>query len=77
MNNRARCSVRVALISLNEVAPCNHEETDTRLFLHAKNATEDGSRGVVIKASDTNVVVIAVSVMSSFRRVACNTCGLP
>ena len=28
-------------ISLDGVAPCNQQEADTRLFLHAKNAVEE------------------------------------
>ena len=36
------------------------EEADTRLILHAKHAAETGSNSVVIRSSDTDVVVLAV-----------------
>lgn len=44
------------------VSPCNHEEADTRLFLHARHAALGGSRSINIVSSDTDVVVIGVSV---------------
>lgn len=44
------------------VSPCNHEEADTRLFLHAKHAALGGSRSINIVSSDTDVVVIGVAV---------------
>ena len=37
-------------IGLDEVAPYTHEEADMRLFLLAKNATEEGSIVVMIKS---------------------------
>ena len=49
--------------SLDAVAPCSHEEADTRVFVHARDATSKGSKSITIKANDTNVVVIAVSTM--------------
>ena len=30
-------------ISLHDVVPCMHEEADTRIFVHARHATEEGS----------------------------------
>lgn len=45
------------------VSPCNHEETDTRMFLHAKHAALGGSRSINIVSSDTDVVVIGVAVL--------------
>ena len=42
--------------------PCNHEEADTRIFLHVRNAVATGGhKQVIIKANDTDVLVIAVS----------------
>ena len=40
---------------------CSHEEADSRIFVHAKYAAENGSKAIMIKANDTDVVVIAVS----------------
>ena len=40
---------------------CNHEESDTRFFLHAKNVAEEGYEAIVIISEDTYVFVLAVS----------------
>ena len=50
-------------INLAGVAPCSHEESDTRIFVHDRHATEAGSKAIMVKASDTDVLVIAVSVL--------------
>ena len=44
------------------IAPCTHEEADTRMFLHAKHAAIGGSKSINIVSSDTDVVVIGVAV---------------
>ena len=44
--------------------PCNHEEADTQIFLHVRNAVATGGhKQVIIKANDTDVLVIAVSML--------------
>ena len=48
-------------ISLKGVAPCSQEEADTRIFVHARQAEAEGSKVIMIKACDTDVLVIAVS----------------
>ena len=50
-------------ISVEGLTHCNHEEADTRIFLHSKHAAADGNNTIIIKASDTDVLVIAVSVL--------------
>lgn len=45
--------------------PCNHEEADTRLMVHALDASMSGHRRVKIRSNDTDVVVLAVSVVNS------------
>ena len=40
---------------------CDHEEADTRMFLHAKHAANSSSQ-VVIKSQDTDVFVLALDV---------------
>ena len=42
-------------------APCNHEQADTCMFLHAKHAALGGIKSVNIVSSDTYVVVIGVA----------------
>lgn len=50
-----------ATIDANSLSPCNHEEADTRIFLHAKHIVECGHRKVVIQTVDTDVVIIGIS----------------
>lgn len=42
---------------------CTHEEADTRMFLHAAYAAKQGFTDAIINSSDTDVVVIAASVI--------------
>ena len=56
-------------INTEGLMPCNHEEADTRIFVHVKHAVVEGITSVMIKANDTDVLVIAVSVFSSLRRL--------
>ena len=44
-----------------KMSPCSHEEVDTRIFLHTKDAVEKGLTRVVLKATDTDIVVIGVA----------------
>ena len=55
---------------MDGLAPCCHEEADTRIFVHARNATEEGSKVLMIKANDTDVLVIAISVLSALSAAA-------
>ena len=47
-------------VPLDEISPCNHEEGDTRIFVHLLHASNDFS-SVVIKTVDTDIVVLAIS----------------
>ena len=38
---------------------CRHEEADTRLFLHARHASQNGHQSILIKSSDTDVEILA------------------
>ena len=38
---------------LDDIAPRNHEEADSRLMLHAPNFTKHGHRGILIRSVDT------------------------
>ena len=50
-------------ISLEGLTHCNHEKADTRVFLHSKHAAADGNKSIMIKASATDVLVIAISIL--------------
>ena len=43
---------------------CSHEEADTRLLFHAFHAYNQGYRKLMVCATDTDVVVIAIAVAS-------------
>ena len=55
--------------SLEELAPCTHEEADTRIFLHAWHAAKEGYKSVLVDANDTDIVVIAISMMPSLTAI--------
>ena len=54
-------------ISFSEITPCSHEEADTRIFVHARHAAKEGNRVIMIKANDTDVLVIAVTVFPTLQ----------
>ena len=47
------------------LAPCDHEEADTRIFLHVQDASKEGNRRVLVRTVDTDVVVLAVSLFNT------------
>ena len=40
---------------------CNHEEADTRIFIHVEHASARGLKKVLISTVDTDVVVLAIA----------------
>ena len=46
---------------MTSLAPCTHEEADTRLFLHAGDAVRKGYRKLYIRTVDNDVVVLAIT----------------
>ena len=44
--------------------PCNHEEFDTRVMLHAANAVSNGYKRILIIANDTDIIVLGISFFS-------------
>lgn len=45
------------------LAPCTHEEADSRMFVHVLDATNHGCRRVMIRTVDTDVLVLAISAL--------------
>ncbi len=43
------------------LAPCTHEQADTRILLHLEDAVRHGNTKVSIRTVDTDVVVLAVA----------------
>ncbi len=60
---KGETTISKQLVSLDEMAPCTHEEADTRIFVHARQATADGIKVLMINANDTDVIVIAISAL--------------
>ena len=56
-------------ISLEGVSPCSHEEADTRIFVHARHAAQEGRTSLLVKACDTDILVIAISVMPTLHAI--------
>lgn len=53
--------------NLDSLDKCSHEEADSRIFVHARHATADGSKSITIKANDTDILVIALSIFPSLQ----------
>ena len=58
VNDKSICNRE---LNMENLSPSNHEESDTRIFLHVKNAAEMNHQEISIRTVDTDVVVIAVS----------------
>jgi hypothetical protein len=52
------------LQDLHTLAPCSHEEADSRMILHVSHAAQHGHQQILIRTVDTDVVVLAVSAIS-------------
>lgn len=52
-------------VDMGVLAPCTHEEADTRLMVHALDASSRGHRRIKIRSNDTDVVVLAISVANA------------
>ena len=46
---------------ISHLAPCDHEEADTRMILHVADVVNDGHQKVLLRTVDTDVVVLAVA----------------
>ena len=44
------------------LAPCNHEEADSRMMLHVAHAAQHDHHHILVRTVDTDVVVLAVMV---------------
>ena len=48
-------------LNRNQLAPCNHEEADTRIFVHIKDRASQGHKVIIVVTVDTDVVVLIIS----------------
>ena len=49
-------------VNVDALQPCTHTEADTLIFLHLKDATENGHKIIKVRTVDTDVVILAISV---------------
>ena len=49
------------------MTPCRYEEADTHIFVHARDAVMEGHKVFMIKANDTDIIVIAISTLPSLQ----------
>lgn len=57
--NEVLCSANIS--DIRGIAPCSHEEADTRMFLHLADTVKKGFSRVTIRTVDTDVLVLAVA----------------
>ena len=50
-----------SLVETEGLTSCNHEEADTRIFIHVKHPSARGLKKVLIKTVDTDVVVLVIA----------------
>ena len=52
-------------MELPVLQPCIHEEADTRIMVHVLDASLSGHKRIKIKSNDTDVIVLAISVVNT------------
>lgn len=53
----------------SNMAPCNHEEADSRIMVHIADAVSQGCHKILVRTVDTDVVVLAVATVQSLENV--------
>ncbi|CAH3124044.1 unnamed protein product [Porites lobata] len=52
----------------NKLSLCSHEEVETRIMVHITDAVQDGHQSVMIRSTDTDVVVLTVAAVATLDR---------
>ena len=47
--------------NIGRLAPCNHEEADTRMLLHAADAVQCSFTKILLRTVDTDVLILAIA----------------
>lgn len=63
-------------VCTNEVTSCSHEETNTGIVIHARHGAGRGSRITMVKKSNTDILLIAVTVLLVLWRSVCSSSKL-
>ena len=50
-----------SLADISFLAPCNHEEADSRMILHVADAARKGLKTCMVRTSDSDVLVLAIA----------------
>ncbi|KAI8481116.1 hypothetical protein Bbelb_411300 [Branchiostoma belcheri] len=59
----------VAPRDTSRIAPCNHEEADSRIMVHVADAAAEGFRKIMVRTVDTDVVVLAVAAVQQLGEI--------
>ena len=57
-------------INLAELELCSHEETDSRIFFHARYAAGQGSLSIIVKTSDKDILIIGLGIFETLQSMA-------
>ena len=60
------CSNKPTL-NMDLLSPSNHEEADTRSFLHSKHISTNGSKKITIKTVNTDVLILSISILHKLK----------
>ena len=55
------CASSSTVADVGALIPCTHQEANTRIFLHVTEAASAGHRRVIVRTTDSDVVVLSVS----------------
>ena len=61
------CITSPSNVDVSAVAPCTQEEADSRIFLHVAAAASAGHRSIIIRTTDSDVVVLGVAAYVSLK----------
>ena len=53
--------------NMGRLAPCNHEEANTRMLLHAADAVQCGFTKILLHSVDTDVLILAVAFVEKLK----------
>ena len=61
------CIASGQINDMDGLTPCNHEEADTRVFIHVANLVLNGHFKLLIKTVDTDVMILAISAFATLQ----------
>ena len=61
------CITNTNQVASSFILHCNHEETNTKMFLHVNDITLQGHSKIIIHTVETDVLVLAVSVLARLK----------